>query len=417
VQVLDYGIEDGLPYLVMELLVGEDLGKRLHRERRLMPAALSRILMQAARGLRTAHEAGVVHRDLKPANLFLARVDDEEIVKILDFGIAKGTQAEPLGDATKTGSLMGSPHYMSPEQVRGMRDIDPRSDVWSLAVIAFRALTGRLPFPGNAVGEVIAQILADPIPIASRIAPDLPPEVDGFFARGFARDRTQRFQTARELAEAFAAVAQVAASHLGGRPLLPTLPLGAAGELATPPPTPSFQSMNVLGSFGPASTSAPPLDLATPAPTGSLAAATMGGPTVGPVTQTTHPPARTPKAWWGFAAAGGALVGVLCGVGAFALSRPTDAPVPAAGGEAPAAPQPTVQPAVTAADPPSLTVEPEVTKPESAKSASETPPRTGSPVGAPTPPATGKPGPVQAAKPAPPKPPPGPQKKKPNWGF
>src|SRR5262249_50757860 len=143
----------------------------------------------------------------KPANIFLSKIDDEEVVKILDFGIAKDMMSQAVGEGTKTGELMGSPHYMSPEQVRAARDIDHRSDLWSLSVIVFRSLTGRLPFTGDVVGAVIAQILADPIPIATQVAPDLPKSVDAFFVRGFARNRDERFQSAREMAEAFAAIA------------------------------------------------------------------------------------------------------------------------------------------------------------------------------------------------------------------
>src|SRR5262249_46564111 len=135
-----------------------------------------------------------------------ARIDDEEVVKVLDFGIAKEVTATTVGESTKTGELMGSPHYMSPEQVRGAKDLDHRSDLWSLAVITFRALTGRLPFGGEVLGAVMAQIIADPIPVASAFAADLPPAVDEFLARGFAREREQRFQSAREMAEAFSSI-------------------------------------------------------------------------------------------------------------------------------------------------------------------------------------------------------------------
>ena len=144
VQVHDYGVEDDHPYIVMELLQGEDMGKRLKRVRRLSLQVTSTILTQIARGLRRAHEAGLVHRDLKPPNIFMARGDDEEVVNILDFGIAKDTMDATLGEGTKTGELMGSPHFMSPEQIRSSKDIDHRSDLWSLGVILFRAVTGAL---------------------------------------------------------------------------------------------------------------------------------------------------------------------------------------------------------------------------------------------------------------------------------
>jgi serine/threonine-protein kinase len=207
VQVHDYGVEEDRPYIVMELLHGEDLGKRLKRERRVSLQVASGILTQIARGLRRAHDAGLIHRDLKPPNIFMARGDDEEVVKILDFGIAKDTMEAKLGEGTKTGELMGSPHFMSPEQIRSSKDIDHRSDLWSLGVILFRAVTGALPFQGDAIGAVIAHILADPIPAPSSVYPSLSPAVDAYFARAFSRDVAGRFQSAREMAEVFAAIA------------------------------------------------------------------------------------------------------------------------------------------------------------------------------------------------------------------
>src|SRR5262249_45658929 len=148
-----------------------------------------------------------IHRDLKPANLFLCQHADEEIVKILDFGIAKAIGAAQAGEGTATGVVMGSPHYMSPEQTRALKHVDGRTDLWSLGVILYRCLTGRLPFPGPEISAVLVAICMDPIPPPSQIAPDLGPDVDRFFARALARDPAQRFQSARELAEAFVAAA------------------------------------------------------------------------------------------------------------------------------------------------------------------------------------------------------------------
>jgi serine/threonine-protein kinase len=204
VDVRDYGVDGDTPYLVLELLQGEDLGARLKRRPRLAPAEAGVIVAQVCKALTRAHDAGIVHRDLKPANLFLARTDEGEVVKVVDFGIARARTPGLAGDATKTGNILGSPHYMSPEQARGVSDLDHRSDLWSLGVILFRALTGRLPFPGDQVGDIIVKVCSDPIPVASHLAPDLPPGTDSFFERALARDRDQRFASARELAEAFA---------------------------------------------------------------------------------------------------------------------------------------------------------------------------------------------------------------------
>lgn len=200
VQVYDYGIEDDTPYLVMELLEGEDLGARLKRETRLSLEATCHILIQVAKGLRRAHEAGIVHRDLKPANIFLARDTDEEVVKLLDFGIAKLTSSP---EWTGIGQLMGSPLYMSPEQIQQSTSIDHRSDLWSLAVILFRAITGKSPFTGDDSATVLINVVGDSVPLPSKIDPTLPSQLDEFFVRALKREPNERFQSARELTDAF----------------------------------------------------------------------------------------------------------------------------------------------------------------------------------------------------------------------
>ena len=141
--------------------------------------------------------------NLKPGNLFLARADDGEIVKLLDFGIAKETAAHAMRGITQTGEIVGSLHYLSPEQLRTQKDLDERTDLWSLGVILFRALTGRLPFEGNGIGALVPKILVDPIPSATALAPWLPPAMAPFFAKALARDRAQRFQSVQELLTAF----------------------------------------------------------------------------------------------------------------------------------------------------------------------------------------------------------------------
>ncbi|KYF71587.1 hypothetical protein BE11_26825 [Sorangium cellulosum] len=205
VQVYDYGIEHETPYIVMELLEGEDLAARLARERRLgLPVTLA-ILDHVGRALRRAHELGLVHRDLKPSNIFLSLQDGELVAKVVDFGVAKVTVVESAG-ATRSGSLLGSPSYMSPEQVRSSSKVDHRSDLWSLGVIAFQCVTGQLPFPGQELGDVLVEICTAPIPLPSEVAPGLGPEVDAFFRRALERDPARRFQSATELVEAFAAL-------------------------------------------------------------------------------------------------------------------------------------------------------------------------------------------------------------------
>jgi eukaryotic-like serine/threonine-protein kinase len=231
VRILDYGIEAGAPYMAMELLVGEDLRTRLRSARRLAVKPAVQILTQVAKALRKAHEAGIVHRDLKPANIFLARVDDdEEIAKVLDFGVAKMTGLGDAHEATQTGAVVGSVHFMSPEQARGSKELDHRGDLWSLGVIAFRLLTGQLPFPGDQIGDVIVKVCSDPIPSARRIAPDLEPEVEVFLTRAMARDPAQRFQSAREMAAALSALADAPPATSGSAWEAPPEPASAPAE-------------------------------------------------------------------------------------------------------------------------------------------------------------------------------------------
>jgi serine/threonine protein kinase len=201
VQVLDHGVDADVPYIVMELLEGEHLGDRLKRQRRLPLRVAATIAAQVGKALGRAHRAGIVHRDLKPANVFLARLDDEEIVKILDFGIAKSLHDEGA-EVTGSDVLLGSPQYMSPEQARGSRRTDHRADLWSLGAILYRAVTGVPAFDGVSAVDVIVHICTGPIPVASKVAPDLPPAIDAFFLRALARDPEDRFASAREMTEA-----------------------------------------------------------------------------------------------------------------------------------------------------------------------------------------------------------------------
>jgi len=207
VQVYDYGIDGDAPFIVMELLDGEDLQCRISRLGKIPLPALAGLIAQAAKALTAAHASGIVHRDIKPANIFLARADHDEVVKVLDFGVAalvSGLSGTDMA-VTRAGGVVGTPHYMSPEQVRGSRGVDFRSDLWSLAVVAYRALTGRLPFEAEAFGELLIQICTDPVPAPSRLLPELGPEVDRFFERALARDPARRYASARELSAAFSA--------------------------------------------------------------------------------------------------------------------------------------------------------------------------------------------------------------------
>ncbi len=256
VQVLDFGVEDEVPYLVMELFVGEDLSDRLKRVRKMSPAELWPILVQIAKGLQKAHDAGIVHRDLKPRNIFIAATDEGEMVKILDFGVAK--ISGELGHTT-TGELVGSPQYMSPEQARGERDIDQRSDLWSLSAIAYRALTGELAFSGEGIGDIIMKIALEKPALPSSVAPGLSPEVDRFFEKAFARDRNQRFQSVQEFVRAFAVLAGDSEPWSAGGARSVRMPNVGGGPISSP-------SGAGFGDAGPASYSVTPAPMHTPVP-------------------------------------------------------------------------------------------------------------------------------------------------------
>ncbi len=204
VQIIDHSTWEGIPFIVMELLLGEDLAHRLDQRRAegrwLTPEETVAIIGQVCRALSKAHALGIIHRDLKPENIYLVRDDDREIAKVLDFGIAKNITME-VGSTTKTGAMMGTPFYMSPEQAQGTRAVDARSDLWSIAVIAYRCLTGELPFESEALGDLLMKIMVAPPPIPSHVAA-VPPGFDAWFAKATSRDPAGRFQNAKELMDA-----------------------------------------------------------------------------------------------------------------------------------------------------------------------------------------------------------------------
>jgi serine/threonine protein kinase len=202
VQILDHGVWEGAPYIAMEYLEGEDLDDRIRRVGRLGPRETLAIVAQVSRALTRAHAAGLVHRDLKPANIFIVHDDDREIAKVLDFGIAKDSTPR-VASTTKTGSLLGTPAYMSPEQAQGTKNVDHRSDLWSLAVVVFECLTGKLPFDSEAFGDLLLKIMVKPLPIPSQVAP-VPAGFDAWWARAASREPEARFQSARELSDALA---------------------------------------------------------------------------------------------------------------------------------------------------------------------------------------------------------------------
>ncbi|WP_437965895.1 cytochrome c peroxidase [Sorangium sp. So ce260] len=204
--VLDSGRDraTGLPFLVMELLSGEDVDQLLRRLGPLPPELALCIVAQACMGLIKAHDARVLHRDIKPANLFLARRDGGEFsVKLLDFGVAKiqaDDSFEHHQELTATSNLIGSPIYMSPEQARNMKDVDGRTDLWSLGIVLFKMLAGRTPYRNSrGLGELIVAICSVPAPPIQSLAPWVPYEVAEIVHRALQIDRNLRFQSAEEL--------------------------------------------------------------------------------------------------------------------------------------------------------------------------------------------------------------------------
>jgi serine/threonine-protein kinase len=227
VQVLDYGVEEGRPYVVMELLEGESLATSIARCAPISPATTWRVISQTSRAVARAHTAGIVHRDLKPDNVFLVDDDGDVFVKVLDFGLARALEGSSvLAPLTAEGAVvLGSVHYASPEQIRG-EPVHPRVDLWSLAVIAFECLTGFPPFDGPTPAALVQRIVHDPPPVPSSVA-RVPQGFDAWFAKATHPDPLLRFQSARDLMEELRGV------------LVPRGPLrwvGEAGRQRSEPP-------------------------------------------------------------------------------------------------------------------------------------------------------------------------------------
>jgi eukaryotic-like serine/threonine-protein kinase len=199
VQILDYGVHESTPFIVMELLEGESLAERLQRVKRLRAPVVAQITTQIARALARAHEAGLIHRDLKPDNILLTRNDEEELVKVLDFGIAKWLGAHQ-SSGTLAGQMLGTPAYMSPEHFANSASIDHRADLWGLGVIAYECMTGERPFQGETLVGLALSVCNGRYTPPSRLA-NVPDGFDAWFARAVAQDPKHRFPSARMMAE------------------------------------------------------------------------------------------------------------------------------------------------------------------------------------------------------------------------
>jgi serine/threonine protein kinase len=219
VKVYDYGVtEAGLPYIVMEYLEGESLSEALIRRGPFPAEESAKVIRQAARALIKAHAASIVHRDLKPDNIFLAtNIDSEDpdglpyVVKLVDFGIAKMLDVEREGakglkGPTQDGSVIGTPNFMSPEQLTVGGTPNPLTDIWSLGACTFAAFTARIPFEGEVLGDIVLKVCVEPLPSPSKFNPDAPEGLDAWFHRACQRDPTKRFQTVEEMSESLVKV-------------------------------------------------------------------------------------------------------------------------------------------------------------------------------------------------------------------
>ncbi len=205
VHVIDHGIRpDGTPFMVMEYLDGHDLEQELAERGRLPVAEAVSYVTQACRALAEAHASGLVHRDLKPSNLYLVKKPNgERLVKVLDFGVSKSRSARRAQFAlTQVKAVLGSPAYIAPEQARCARDVDERADIWSLGVILYQSLTGRLPFAGDSIGELFASIQCGKFTPVRQLCPSFPPDLARAIERCLRARPEERFGSVMELADA-----------------------------------------------------------------------------------------------------------------------------------------------------------------------------------------------------------------------
>jgi len=207
-QVFDCGmLETGEPYIVMELLSGRDMYAVLREFGPITPKELGAVMLQVCDGLAEAHEKGIIHRDLKPENLFCAvEPDSGVVVKIVDFGVSKQVSGRRMRAQTNPGESVGSPQYMSPEQITSPSEVDARTDIWSLGVVMYELLTGALPFMGPGTAQVCAAVLTETVPPISQYRNDVPPALEFIIRRCLEKDRERRFPDVSQLAAALAAL-------------------------------------------------------------------------------------------------------------------------------------------------------------------------------------------------------------------
>ncbi|MBS2029889.1 MAG: protein kinase [Deltaproteobacteria bacterium] len=252
VEALDMGrAPDGAPYLVMEFLQGETLAERLVRQGPLTPGAAVSLCRQAAGALAVAHQKQIVHRDLKPDNIFLAQLaDGTEHVKILDFGVSKFA-AGPMAAGTRTGSVVGTPAYMAPEQLHDSSRVDARADIYALGVVLYQSLSGKLPFEADTLPKLAERITHEPPPPLDQVRPGVPPPLVELVTRCLAKDPAARFASMEALIQALASLpigipAVMAATAISGsgsgsvNPGLAATFITPAQTIAPPAPAPTY---------------------------------------------------------------------------------------------------------------------------------------------------------------------------------
>ena len=296
-RVSDVGtLENGSPYIVMEHLEGRDLGEVLEDDGPLRAELAVSYVLQACEAIAEAHALGIVHRDLKPSNLFVARrIDGAPVIKVLDFGIAKATSLDDSDAITATNTTMGSPRYMSPEQVRSARQVDPRSDIWSLGVILHELVAGAPPFTGESAASLLAALVMDQPKRLRDARPDAPEELERVVLRCLEKEPDRRYANVAELARALAPLAPDARTSVellcrisGARaddPVPePEAPAGAPGRIRLRPRAVAAADQNAVATVRDATNPPETMSTAPPAkrPQGSLvpllaAVAVIGG--------------------------------------------------------------------------------------------------------------------------------------------
>jgi eukaryotic-like serine/threonine-protein kinase len=347
-KVLDVGVmADGRPYIVMEYLEGRDLAEELDRNGPMPEAVAVDYVLQACDALAEAHKRGVVHRDLKPSNLFLCTNQKPPIIKLLDFGVSKFKDNSLLPNTspslTAEAALIGTPYYMSPEQIRNARNVDEKADVWALGVILYELISGRVPFDGETATAVLAAICGDKPKPLHEVCKTASADISEIVGACLAKNLDERMPNVRELVRALAAVAPDKASTIGER--LASINVANTNNVTLASSTPAEHGPISVSSSGPMSRDE------------------MLGATVGGIAQTTEPTHNRSKL---FALTAGIAIATGLGVFAF-LSRNTQAPTVDAphpptstftAGNSNGAPSPTTETPATSSSAPAITVEP-----------------------------------------------------------